>query len=175
VRTTTTAYFLPDYQAGGSLAIVPASAENADSLEFAHFKGKLSKHLRDVGYTVVDDPSIARYLAELQHTIDDGTDRKVSVTVVNNTDGGAAFEDLDVGTVTVFNRSIELRILDTSEGAQSTAMPVLELIGHSKGHCRNLTAIVDEMFQAMFAEFPGVNGEVRWQSVKADCRDAIRY
>lgn len=193
VHTKTTAFFPPEYKNSGTIIVVAAEAEVNSSLEFAHYKKKFEQKLAANGYTIVSNPSEAKYVAFVSYGIDNGKNSVVSTPIFGQTGGGVTNSFGSVGntsytgtsysmptfgvvgsmagSVTEYTRAIALDIVEAQSFKDGKPVKVYEARAKSTGSCGVIAGVFDEILEALFEGFPGENGKVRKTVVqsKGDC------
>jgi hypothetical protein len=184
VVTSTTAFFVPEYKSAGTIIIVAAVGEVNNSLEFAHYRSRFEQRLASNGYTIVANPSEARYVAFVAYGIDEGKTAVVSTPIFGQTGGGTTYSSgtaygsggsvsysgssytmptygvvgSSTGSVTQYTRAIALDIVDAASLKEGHPKRVLESRAKSTGSCSTVAGVFEEMLEAMFTDFPGQSG-----------------
>jgi hypothetical protein len=187
VVTSTTDFFIPDFQKSGSILVVAADAEINGSLEFAHYKSKFEAKFSEHGYQIVHDPEDAEYIALVAYGIDNGRTSIVSTPIYGQTGGGVTYSSGTVygagrsttysgrsytmpsyGVVgssarsqTRYARAIALDIVWAQSLIDGRPDKVYEGRARSLGTCGIFVEVFDEILEAMFQGFPGSNGGSR--------------
>lgn len=187
VSTTTTTFYAPEYKNAGTIAVVASEAVVNRSLEFTHYKKQFEEKLAANGYIIVDNPSEAQYIGFVAYGIDDGKSSIVSTPLFGQTGGGTTYSTGTVygsggsatysgtsytmpsygvvGSVassqTMYTRAIALDIVDAKSLKKGNAKKVYEARAKSAGSCSVIAGVFEEMLEAMFKDFPGINGKVR--------------
>lgn len=193
VFTKTTAFYPPDYKNSGTIFVAAAEAEVNSSLEFAHYKKKFEQKLVENGYTIVNNPSEASYIAFVAYGIDNGKSSVVSTPIFGQTGGGTVNSSGTVygvggsasyfgtsysmptfgvvgamnNSVTEYTRVIALDIVDAKSLKSGKAVKVYEARAKSTGSCGVIAGVFDEILEALFEGFPGENGKVRNSEVSS--------
>lgn len=187
VQTRTTAFYVPEYKNSGTILVVAAIAEVNNSLEFAHYKALFEQKFASNGYTIVSNPSDAKYVALVAYGIDDGKTAVVSTPIFGQTGGGTTYSSGTVygsggsatysgssytmptygivgsstGSVTQYTRAIALDIVDAASLKEGHPKKVFESRAKSTGRCSVIAGVFEEMLEAMFKDFPGQSGKTR--------------
>jgi len=187
VNTKTTTFYIPEYKNLGTIAVVAAEAAVNSSLEFAYYKKQFEQKLAANGYSIVSNPTEAQYIGFVAYGIDNGKSSIVSTPIFGQTGGGTTYSSGTVygsrgsatysgtsytmpsygvvGSVassqTMYTRAIALDIVDAQSLTKGTAKKVYEARAKSVGSCSVIAGVFEEMLEAMFKDFPGINGKVR--------------
>jgi hypothetical protein len=187
VTTKTTAFYIPEYKNSGTIAIIAAEEAVNSSLEFAHYKKQIEQKLAANGYSIVNNPSEAQFIGLVAYGIDNGKSAIVSTPIFGQTGGGTTNSSVTVngstgsatysgtsytmptyGVVgsetsseTIYTRAIALDIVDAESLKKGTPKKVYEARAKSTGRCGIIAGVIEEMLEAMFKDFPGINGKVR--------------
>jgi len=187
VNTKTTTFYIPEYKNSGTIAVVAAEAAVNSSLEFAHYKKQFEQKLAVNGYTIVSNPAEAQYIGFVAYGIDNGKSSIVSTPIFGQTGGGATYSSGTVygsggnatysgtsytmpsygvvGSVasseTMYTRAIALDIVDAQSLKKGNAKKIYEARAKSTGSCSVIAGVFEEVLEAMFKDFPGINGKVR--------------
>ncbi len=187
VHTTTTTFYIPEYKNSGTIAVVAAEAAINSSLEFAHYKKQFEQKLAANGYTIVSNPADAQYIGFVSYGIDNGKSSIVSTPIFGQIGGGTTYSSgtvygsggsatysgtsykmprygvvgSAVSSETMYTRAIALDIVDAQTLTKGTAKKVYEARAKSAGSCSVIAGVFEEMLEAMFKDFPGINGKVR--------------
>jgi hypothetical protein len=162
-----------------TLSILPLKNQSGD-LEFAKYAGLVHDHLAALGYSVVDNPSQARYLVSLAYAID-GRLIQSELPVYGQTGGGTTYETGSAGgssfsgtaytaptfgvigatTITqlLYSRGASLLIIDPSKSTADYVEQIFRATAVSSGSTGSLPAIMPYLIKAIFKDFPGKNGE----------------
>lgn len=191
VITNNTAFFVDSYAPKGTVSVVSGEEYVNNSLEFAAYKRKFENKLSEAGYAIESDPNKADFIALVAYGIDNGETSAVSTPIFGQTSGGTTYSSGTVyssggsanysgtsytmptygvvgsstGSVTTYNRAIALDIVDAKSFKEGKPKKVYEGRTKSKGSCSIIVEVFDEMLEAMFSDFPGVNGRNRKQEV----------
>ena len=187
IDTITTAFYVPDYKSIGTINVVPASAENNNSLEFSNYKSQFEKKLSLNGYQVVKQPSDAKFLAFVGYAISNGEASTGIVPVFGQTGGGTTYSSGTVygaggsasysgssykaptfgaiGAIPVshtnYTRTLALEIVDANSIKNGQPSKVYESKVISTGTCSVFAGVFNELLESMFKDFPGENGGIR--------------
>ncbi len=177
IDATTSRFYAPDYKNSGTIAVIASVAEVNNSLEFAHYKPRFENKLAANGYTIVSNPSDAKYVALVAYGIDEGQSGVVATPIFGQTGGGtttfssygASYYTMPtygmVGSstqsITRYSRAIALDIVDAASIKEGKPKKVFELRTKSVGRSSAISCVFNEMLDAMFMDFPGVSGKAK--------------
>jgi len=187
VSTKTTTFYIPEYKNSGTIVVVAAEAAVNSSLEFAHYKKQFEQKLAANGYTIVNNPTEAQYIGFVAYGIDNGKSSIVSTPIFGQTGGGTTSSSGTVysskGSATYsgtsytmptygvvgsamssqseYTRAIALDIVDAQSFKNGNPKKVYEARAKSTGSCSVIAGVFEEILEAMFKDFPGINGKVR--------------
>jgi hypothetical protein len=169
---------------GQSFVVVPAEGEKA-GLEFAQYASLVSRHLAAQGYREAASPEAANFIVELDYGVDQGRQRIVSRPdpFVGPAWGygfrrpyysrygyfgryrspfyygwddpfwyGGGFRDR-IESYTEYTSDLEMNI--RGKGGE----PLFEGRAQARSTTDDLTALVPNLIEAMFTDFPGRSGE----------------
>lgn len=188
VNTSSTTFHGPAHVNRGSLVVYPIDKSQEGSLEFRAVSEYLTKKLNENGYNTAQLSERPMYSAFITYGIDNGSTSVSSVPIFGQTGGGTSYT---TGTVNSYGRTANYSGTTTTMPTYGMvgAMPVssteykrrvnidiwkndekptkvYELRGMSSGSCGNINAILFNIIDGMFANFPGENG--RAKSVNVD-------
>lgn len=190
----------PDY-VGQQIGIVAADARKADTMEFKTYGAKLAQKLVDAGFEFVGGDAQPKYVAMFDYAIGPGqqitetyskpiygvTGYSSALTMGTfqsygglGTYGGTTLLTPTYGvtgyktgitTRTEHPRKVAVWVFDMNWDDLKSSRQVYQLLVISSGKCATLSAVIDEMLEAGFQEFPGESGESRRVTVPAkfDC------
>jgi hypothetical protein len=177
IDATTSRFYAPDYKNVGTIAVIASVAEVNNSLEFSHYKPRFENKLAANGYTIVSNPSDAKYVALVAYGIDEGQSGVVSTPIFGQTVGGTttfssyggSFYTMPtygmVGSatqsITRYSRAIALDIVDSASIKEGKPKKVFELRTKSVGSSSAISCVFNEMLDAMFKDFPGESGKAK--------------
>lgn len=188
VNVTTSRFYVPDYKNAGTITVIASVAEVNESLEFMHYKPQFESKLAANGYTIVSNPSDAKYVALIAYGIDQGQSGVVSTPIFGQTGGGtttfssygASFYTMPtygiVGSstqsITRYSRAIALDIVETASIKEGKPKKVYELRTKSVGAGSAISCVFNELLEAMFMDFPGISGKAKSVRLQynGDCR-----
>ena len=175
MSATTTRFYAPEYRNTGTISVVAADVEVNNSLEFSHYKPRIEQKLASNGYTVINNPSEAKYVAFVAYGIDEGKSGVVSTPIFGQTGGGTTTFSSYGGSyytmptygmvgssttsVTQYSRAIALDIVDAASIKEGHPKKVFESRTKSVGACSAIAGVFDEILDAMFKDFPGQSGK----------------
>jgi len=176
VDSKTTRFFAPQYKSTGTISVIATTAEANNSLEFSHYKPRIEQKLASNGYTIVSNPSEAKYVALVAYGIDEGKTAIVSTPMFGQTGGGTTtfsssgrsyytmptygIVGSSTNSVAQYSRAIALDIVDAASIKEGQPKKILESRTKSVGSCSSFAGVFDEMLEAMFKDFPGESGKV---------------
>lgn len=176
----------PSATQGKRLAIT--SRDHAtDSLEFNNFRARLGNKFAQKGFTIVDKPTEAEFVAYLTYGIDSGRREVnyVSVPQYGQTGGGTtSYYSGDVyrglgnqgyysgsvytppayGITGYSNVPVQKTIytrtmaIEMADVREAATKKVWQGMAHSEGSCGSLTAVFDSIAEALLQNWPGQNG-----------------
>ena len=171
--------------AGETIRIVPADPANAGSLEFRSYAQRISEELRDIGYTPVDDASVATDLvAEVDYEIEAGPPQIYSDNsnqIVRYHFGLGRYynpwyfgfynpffydpllDEPQIYSTPTYNRSLEVNIVDADEDER-----LFEGRVESNGTESSLAEVMPYLITAMFENFPGESGKTKVVTIEKD-------
>lgn len=172
---TTTRFYAPEYRSAGTISVIATTADVNDSLEFSHYKPQIEQKLASNGYTIVRNPSEAKYVALVAYGIDEGKTGVVSTPIFGQTGGGTTTFSSYGGSyytmptygmvgsstqsVAQYSRAIALDIVDAASIKEGRPKKIFENRTKSVGSCSSFAGVFDEMLEAMFKDFPGESGK----------------
>ena len=152
---------------GRTIAIVPNREQDVGSLQFADIAGRLRPRLAARGFKIVDEGESAELLAILDYDIG-GPRTEVSTYPTSHTRTEYDYftdtyvtvrvDGTDVSTRTLHDRSMTLQIVDPAAPASRGVL--FEARVNSAGGCDRLSEVADEMFEALFRDFPNTTGRI---------------
>lgn len=180
VTTKVNTFRVQDASLGeGSIAVVAADDIAKVSLEYAYYATSLEQALQSLGYTLVlsqDSPeSTSTYIAFLNYAVSEVESRRNgSFSTGLYSTSRAHHSAAGTGVVIVddsrrrpeFERKLQLVIALRGEQQER----VYEVTGTSRGRCGTLSAVFEEMLEAMLTDFPANNGSLNTISVRGDSR-----
>ena len=199
VKTQSTMFYDNSYQPEGSVHVMSGDMDvSNNSPEFKTYKSKLEAKLTSVGHTVTDDPNDAQYIAFFTYGIDDGKEKNLSFAQYGQTGGGTTYSSGtvnssgggsatysgtsyqmptygQVGTtnikITTYKRIIAVDMVDAETVANEEPRIIYEGRTKSTGTCGVIGEVIDEMFEAMFTDFPSESGKNRTLQIPSvvDC------
>ncbi len=168
---------------GQSFVIQPADPANKGGLEFSHYADLVRRHLAAQGYSEAASAKDATFLVALDYGIDNGQEKVVSRPASPFFygsyrpyysrfgyygrraspfyygwddpfwyDGGFGYND--VTSYTVYNSYLDMDIKRTSDG-----QALFEGTAQARSRTNDLPALVPNLVEAMFTNFPGRSGE----------------
>jgi len=194
VQTTTTSFYVGEYKKSGTIAVVTGVTASNNSLEFEHYKMLIEQKLASVGYKISNNPASADYIAYATFGIDLGKNTVVAIPIYGQSSGestyssGATYETefntLYPGATysmpayslagsgsqseAGYTRAIALDIAIATSIKAGHPKKVFESRANSIGMCGVFAAVFEPMLEAMFTDFPGVNGKPKTVQVKWD-------
>lgn len=172
---TTTRFYRAEYRSVGTISVIATTAEVNDSLEFSYYKPRIEQKLASKGYTIVSNPSEAKYVALVAYGIDEGKSGIVSTPIFGQTGGGTTtfssygssyytmptygMVGSSTQSVAQYSRAIALDIVDAASIKEGHPKKILESRTKSVGSCSSFAGVFDEILEAMFKDFPGESGK----------------
>lgn len=183
VQISSTNFHGPDHTNRGSIVVLPIDKTQEGSLEFRAVSEYLMTKLTQKGYTAAQVNQKSMYAAVITYGIDNGTTIVSSVPIYGQTGGGTSYT---TGSVSSYGRtanfsgttitmptygmvgampvsSTEYKRMVNIDIWRNDATPikVYEMRGLSSGSCGNINAILSNIIDGMFENFPGENGKVK--------------
>jgi len=184
VQTSSTTFQGQEHFERGTISVLPFDKSQEGSLEFQSVSNYLLKKLAESGYVPVQAGSQSTYVAYITYGIDNGKTTTSSVPLFGQTGGGTSFSSGTVssgtksgsysGTTTTmptyglvgvmpvsgteFKRAVNI---DVFKRTSATSTKVYEMKGISSGSCGNINAILFNIIDGMFKNFPGENGKTQ--------------
>ncbi len=170
--------------------IIGYPEELDQSLEFQSYKPKITAHLSQEGFQVVDDAENSDLIAFVNFSIDHGVQetRTVSKPEWGMVDTGSktTYGDANVigntlfysetttndkrfgitgyrneqVSMTMYTRNLNMDIYKTAELRNDKQVKVFEGRITSRGMCGNMPLVIDELLNAFFTKFPSGSGDV---------------
>jgi len=171
VDTTRTTFYQQQLTTSGNIYLTAAQGLPKNSLELASYKQKITNKLNNTGYNVVTDKAQAEYIATFDYDIDEGDTYLVTAPVIrthsrlihrgkfarlHHRDRHKKINQVTSNLVTTYNRVLALDI----NNAQ-TDKRIYEAQVTSIGECEIMAGVFDQLLDAMFIDFPGVNGQIK--------------
>ncbi|MCF8468225.1 MAG: hypothetical protein K9G33_12550 [Sneathiella sp.] len=182
IDANVTAFFTPELNAiyGKTIVIKALPESKESSLEYLTYRPKIADKLRFVGFVVREDVKNPDYIALVSYAID-GTQQKSSVTsspvfgsVGVGVFGGSSPVFGSVGqtfnsqTWEEYSRFISIDIVEADTATSNNPVRIYEGKVKSVGRCPTLAGVFDEVLDALFQDFPGVNGKTIFVSIPWD-------
>ena len=190
VNTTVTPFYIEGYVPKGNLYVVGSNKDKLNTLEYKNYKKKFETNFVSKGYNIVATAEESDYIALIEYGIDSGQMGTVSTPIFGQTGGGTTYTSGYVGNTGFsgssyamptfgmvgsvsqsqrnYVRAIAIDVVETESFKTSTPNKILELRSKSSGICSAIAAVIDEMLEATFKEFPGKNGESVTLKLRAD-------
>lgn len=185
VTTSTTPFYIPSFKSSGKISVLSGDQNLHNSLEFSHYKSRFEEKLSASGFSIVQDPDNADFVAFVTYGIDGGQISISSTPIIGQTGGGSTYS---TGTIsgsggtgsysdssysmptygivgststsyTTYTRVIAMDIVDAHSLKQGNVKKVYETRAKSTGSCSIISAVFDKILEAMFNDFPGQNGK----------------
>ena len=188
VNTSSTTFHGPEHTNRGSLLVSPIDKTQEGSLEFRAVSEYLTKKLNQNGFNAIQVGERPMYSAFITYGIDNGNTSISSVPLFGQTGGGTSYSS---GTVNSYGRTANYSGTTTTMPTygivgvmpvssteykrrvnidiwknEDKPIKVYEMRGMSSGSCGNINAILFNIIDGMFANFPGENG--RAKSINVD-------
>jgi hypothetical protein len=189
VQANRTIFHNLNFENNKKLFIVGYPPEINQTLEFISYKKIFEDKFLNLGFTVTDNQNTSDLTAYISYGIDDGkTSTQVgSLPIFGSTGGGTSYHSGSVSSgtsfgnysgtsytmptfgvvgsstysynVTVYNRNLAMDILDSNTIKNKNPNKVFEGRIKSKGCSSQINEVMPALVDAMFKEFPGVNGK----------------
>jgi len=171
VDTTRTTFYQEQLSTTGNIYVTAAQGLPEKSLELVNYKQKIANKLNDTGYNVVSEKAQAEYIATFDYDIDEGDTYLVTAPVIrthsrlmhrgkfarlNHRDRYKKINSATSNLVTTYNRVLALDISNAQ-----TDKRIYEAQVTSIGECEIMAGVFDQLLDAMFIDFPGVNGQIK--------------
>ena len=171
VDTTRTTFYQQQLTTSGNIYLTAAQDLPKNSLELANYKQKITNKLNTTGYNVVTDKAQAEYIATFDYAIDKGDTYLITAPVIrthsrlihrgkfarlHHRDRHKKINQVTSNLVTTYNRVLALDISNTQ-----TDKRIYEAQVTSIGECEIMAGVFDQLLDAMFIDFPGVNGQIK--------------
>lgn len=179
MNANVTAFHTPELQTarGKTIIIRPDTPAKETSLEFLNYRPKVAAKLQHVGFTVVEDPAAADYIARISYGVD-GTETYSATTASPVFGlgyyggpfyyGGSFSRRYDTRTWVEYNRFIALEIIDGKYADTDAPPRIYEGRAQSTGSCPTIAGVFDEVLEALFRDFPGANGRTTFVTIPWD-------
>jgi hypothetical protein len=187
VQTSSTIFHGPEHINRGTVAVRPIDKSQESSLEFKAVSAYLTKKLTQNGFTAGSGGDKPMYVAFITYGIDNGNVSISSVPLYGQTGGGTSYSSGSVssygrtanfsGTTTtmptygivgampisstVFKRTVNIDVWRNDEKLTK----VYEMKGISSGSCGNINAILFNIIDGIFSNFPGENGKAKTKNI----------
>lgn len=188
VQTTSTPFHGPNHNQRGTISVLPIDKDQQSSLQFNAVKNYLQTKLAQQGYVPVSPSANPQFVAFITYGIDNGKVVTGSVPIYGQTGGGTSFTTGNVtsstGRMSSFNattttmptygmvgampvsrteykRDVNIDIYRSAQTSSGTPTKVYEIRAFSSGSCGNINAIVNNIIDGIFQNFPGQNGQSR--------------
>ncbi|MBM3593831.1 MAG: DUF4136 domain-containing protein [Alphaproteobacteria bacterium] len=175
----------------GTISVAPINQEQALSLQFQVVSNHLLRRLAEKGYTPVSTNSNSQFTAYVTYGIDTGRTVTSAVPLYGQTGGGTSMTTGNiigstgrmssfntttttmptygiVGMVPVSSREYrrELNVDIYRNAAGRPVTKVYEVRAFSSGSCGNINAIILNIIDGAFKNFPGESGRSRRSEVE---------
>jgi hypothetical protein len=182
VRTSSTTFHGNDHIQRGEISVMPIDKNQENSLEFKHVSEYLLAKLYEVKYLPSSSNEKSQYETYITYGIDNGNTSTTSVPLFGRTGGGTSYTYGTVstgnglatvtGTTTTMptygvvgsktvNETVYKRVVNIDiyrKNPNKTAIKVYEIKAISSGSCGNINSVLFIIIDAVFKNFPGVNG-----------------
>ena len=163
----------------GTIWVTAESEELAETLEFRFYKTRLQEHLVKLGYSVAERAD-AEYVAYLGYGVEILEEDPSRGTVVWNAGYGygrpSRYGHVIVTDTTdlrdLYVRHVEVRI-DANQPVDEEAPyknKLIQVKASSKGKCEHLSAVYDEILEAIFRNLDRTDGSIERVSVKGEAK-----
>ena len=165
---------------GATVAVVAENQTVGDSLEFQYYQEKTLSQFNQLGYSTADVDT-ADYLAYLGYGAEYRDKDRGRTRVYWGGGYGHGFRSRVSGNVILadsyeqdeYQRFVSLKVEENVQvNAESDAVEnkVFALNATSNGHCEHLSAVFDEMLEAIFANLNQPSGSIVNASVESDVK-----
>ena len=191
VQTSSTTFQGPNHEMRGKIIVMPIDKSQESSLEFSSVSNYLARKLAIKGYDTALSLDDAQFMAFITYGIDSGTTSVSSVPIYGQTGGGTSYTTGTVtnsygrtgtysgttttmptygmvGAVPVRSTEYKRRVNIDIWRRDVTPIKVYELKGLSSGSCGNINAILFNIIDGMFLNFPGESGRSKTVNVDWD-------
>ncbi|WP_288901205.1 hypothetical protein [uncultured Sneathiella sp.] len=183
VEANVTGFYTPELSGiNGKTIVVRAHPQAKESsLEFLNYRPKIADKLKLVGFVVREDLPDPDYIAYVSYGVD-GTEPRSSTSsspmfgtmgigVFGGSGpyyGGSIGRTYNTRTWVEYNRFIAIDIVEGRTAGSSAPVRIYEGRAQSAGRCPTLAGVFDEVLDALFEDFPGVNGKTIFVSIPWD-------
>ena len=171
---------------GKSVAVLPFQKELESSLEFQNYKKSIENNLQKYGFNIVQEKDTSDFIAFVSYGIDGGKEELVSSPVYGSTGGGSGTfsgSSYNYGTggtsyysgttysmptfgvvgsstssITQYTRQLAMDLVKTSTLENKKITKVYEGRVKSTGRCKMISAVMPELLESLFRDFPRKNG-----------------
>ncbi len=163
--------------AGETIRVEASDPDKTDSLEFGHYAELIRQQLARIGYTPVGAGEDARLVARVDYSISEG---QTEIRSYPDTTGFARYHfyyghfhnpyyygfsrdwDPDIRSYTVYNRKLELDIVEADPDGEVLFEGRVQSVGREN----EIAEVMPYMITAMFTNFPGENGVTKVVTVE---------
>ncbi|HRH79318.1 MAG TPA: hypothetical protein PK129_18390 [Cellvibrionaceae bacterium] len=168
MRTQVNSFRAPEpLDTSASVAVLPSDQSQAQSLEFNLYKSQLEQVLVKQGF-VLASPEQAQLRAVLAYSVNrvaDSGDGGVRTGVMVGSNRGAFGSNVMILDNARKSGWYERKVSVVLERNGPAVVRLYEINGQSEGGCGVLSAVMPDMFRALFSQFPMENGVVKFVSV----------
>ncbi len=191
VEVSSTTFHGTNHNERGSISVQPIDSTQIGSLEFDSVRNYLLKKFEKSGY-VNNNDSNSDFIAFVTYGIDTGKSISTTVPIYGQTGGGTSFTSGTVssggrvgtysGTTTSmptygviggipinsteYKRAVNIDVY--RKKSVENPQKVYELKAVSEGSCGNIYGVLNEIFDGMFLNFPGISGQSKKVTVPLD-------
>lgn len=181
-----TAFYTPEVRniASKTIAVRAQPASRESSLEFKSYRPKIENKLRLVGFDIAEPTEDPDFVAYISYGID-GKEQKSSTTsdpyfgsigigvgrgrsTGRGSYYGGVARTYNTQTWEEYNRFISLDIVESASIGSDYLVRIYEGRVQSVGKCPTLAGVFDGVLDAMFKNFPGLNGKTTFVSIPWD-------
>ena len=176
---------LTEQHKGKSVVVLPFQKELESSLEFQNYKKTIEDNLQKYGFNIVQEKDASDFIAFVSYGIDGGQDKLVSSPVYGSTGGGSGtfsgssynygtggtlyysgttylmptfgVVGSTTSTMTEYTRQLAMDLVETSTLESKKINKVYEGRVKSVGRCSMVSAVMSEMIESLFRDFPRKN------------------
>ena len=176
-----------------SIKVLPFDKSLENSLQFQNYATTIVSFLEKFGFSTVDENQEPDYIVFVSYGIGSGKTSVSSSPVIGKTGGGytrhsgilrnptssksalysgSSYSMPTYGVVrtrtstsTTYTRNLAIDIVDTPSLNSKKPKKIYEGRVKSRGRCREINYVIDEMMEALLQDFPGTNGESKLKKI----------
>ena len=171
---------------GKKVVVLPFQTELESSLEFQNYKKTIENNLQKYGFNIVQEKDSSDFIAFVSYGIGGGKDKLVSSPVFGSTGGGSGtFSGSSynygtggttyysgttysmptfgvvgsrTGSIIIYTKQLALDLVETSTLESKKVNKIYEGRVKSTGSCSMIPAVMPEMLESLFKDFPKQSG-----------------